>query len=245
MAQLIAPKTNSLRAFAIEMQNIYYGATVSDDTRLSLRQIEEFCKREAARVIKDLALRDLLLGLPIDESLYVTYPCLPIEISSDYNCTCEEDGGELKVIEMPSVLFVNGSYLIKYFGKPDFSDNYISSLTYRAADLSTKGTIGLKNKPAYWISGGKAYIILPKEYAFESSVTIVAVPADSTTKNPNCDNIWENEWTLPLHIKSIVEDRVLGKLLPTIYGFRANRQVRNENNEGNLVSNLQNQSNQV
>lgn len=243
--QVNAPSKKSIRAFAYEISDVYNAGITKDDSRLSLSQLETFSIREAAAVIKDLALRDKLLGQKPDEALYVTYKCLPIEDDCDYTCNCKDEGGALKSVTLPKMLYINGEPQIAYFGLTDFSLDFRSVNSIVQGDRLVVGVIGLKVKPMYWISKNKAYIILPKGFELIEDVTIVVIPQDADSgSNETCNDIWINDWDIPSHVKALVWDRVLGKLLPSYMAYKPNRDFRNNNNDGNQIASTYKQSNQ-
>lgn len=243
--QVNAPSKKSIRAFAYEISDIYHAGITTDDSRLSLSQIETFSIREAAAVIKDLALRDKLLGQKPEEGLYVTYKCLDIENDCDYTCNCQDEGGALRSVTLPKMLYINGDPQISYFGLTDFSLDFRPVNSISEGDQLATGVIGLKIKPMYWISKEKAYIILPKGFELIEQVTIVAIPQDADSGSEEaCNDIWINDWDIPSHVKSLVWDRVMGKLIPGYNSNKQNVDYRNNNNSGNQIASNYKQSNQ-
>jgi hypothetical protein len=238
----------SIRAFAIEMKNIYYSFMPTDDSRFSITQIEEFVKRETSAVIKEKVERNKFLGLDSDDTLFETFACLKLEDSTDYSCKCTENGGSFKVVNLPKMLYVNGSPEINYIGLSDFSEDFSPVSSIAQANKQSSGTIGLKTKPMYWISKDKAYIILPKNYSMVCDITIVAIPQsqeEAAVSSGGSPCSFSEAWSVPDDVKSMVQDRVMGKLLPTIYNMRPNKDYRNNNNDMAQLASTYKQSNQV
>ena len=243
--QVTAPSKYSLRAFAYEMLNTYYSFGATDDKKLSIRQMEVNCKREASTVIWELARADLLLGFKPDESLYTTFRCLEIEDDCDEVCECDDESVGIKSVKIPDLLYVNGKPQISYFGSQWMDVPFTRASSVAQAIKLAKGTIGLKRTPFYVIAGKKAYIILPKGFELLDKITIVGIPQDGDgTDATTCAEIWETEWNVPLRVKSLVQDRILGKLLPQYMAYKPNRDFRNNNNDGNQIASTYKQSNQ-
>lgn len=244
--QVKAPNKNSIRALAYEIHGVYYSSKPSDDSRLSLSQIEQFCRREASAIIKELVLRDKLLGIKPDDNLYVPYFCLDTSESCDFTCDCTDDGGSFKVVQLPNILYINGKPQISYFGSTDLDLPYTQVNSIQQANRLSKGVIGLKNSPLYFIAKNKAYIVLPKGYELMDKVSILAIPQDGgITDSSDCNDIWSTDWSLPNDIKALVFDSCLKKLLPSYANYTPNKDYRNNNNDGAQVSSLYKQSNQV
>ena len=243
--QVSAPSKYSLRAFAYEMLNIYYSGKAVDDKRLSIRQIEVFCRREASAVIKELALRDLMLGLKPDENLYTTFSCIDITDNCDDICDCSDQGIGLKSVVLPALLYAQGKAQIAYFGSQFMDLDFSRANSISQAITLSKGILGLKKKPSVYITKGKAYIFLPKGFELLDKVTIIGIPQDGDSEATTCNEIWETEWKVPQDVKSLVQDRVLGKLLPSYMAYKPNRDFRNNNNDGNQISSTFKQSNQI
>ena len=149
--QVSAPSKYSLRAFAYEMLNIYYSGKAVDDKRLSIRQIEVFCRREASAVIKELALRDLMLGLKPDENLYTTFSCIDITDNCDDICDCSDQGIGLKSVVLPALLYAQGKAQIAYFGSQFMDLDFSRANSISQAITLSKGILGLKKKPSVYM----------------------------------------------------------------------------------------------
>jgi len=204
----------SMRQLATEIRkDLYGGGPVTDDARLSIRQIEVLIKRIYDVIITEKDKSDFKGGRIPDQSRLVLFKCYPMTDTNEISCGCSKFSWGLKMVKLPKLYLWRGKPYITYFGSADMQTNWV-----RVNSLIELNTIWkLVGIPAYFIKGNVAYVILPPQYALLCDVLFWGIPQDPTyTEDDLCFDVWANDWAVPPHIKELIKDAIIAKWGQTV-----------------------------
>ena len=224
----------SMRQLATEIRkDLYGGGPVTDDARLSLRQIEVLIKRIYDSVITQLDKRDFAGGRLPEQSRLFLYKCLPIEDTDDITCGCTQFGWGLKKVKLPQLYLWRSRPYITYLGSTDLQTEWI-----KAGSLTELRSIWkYVNKPAYMLMANEAYLILPPQYALICDASLWGIPRDPTYTEDNlCFDVWARDWAVPPHIKELIKDQIISKWGQTVLSTKPLEDKANDSADNNQTS---------
>lgn len=220
---------------AYEVLNDFHGGATTDDT-VSVRLIMQAISTEYQGVLQDYLDKTLNLGLNIDDQLYEEYSCLPL-VSAAEDCDCGTVKCGVKKVSLPKFAVYYGSPAIGFFGTNEgLSFTKASSLSDARNKVKVKPYAG-PSKPAYYLSGQTAFVVLPALYKQLCSVTITGIPQDpSESLTGSCSDIWTDDYIKAGHLWAETKRRVLGKDAALLLSSQMMRDLINNANPGNTIA---------
>ena len=207
MADFPQVKPKSLLGRAYEIINRPRGGETSDDEDISLRQIMRAIETEYAAVLKEDMDERLTNGLGINSQLGIPYDCLKLEDAKE-NCDCGTIKCGLKKVRIPTFAQYGGRPAIFFFGTEEVAFQYASNLQ-EARTIATAKPFK-PAKPAYYISGSYAIVVLPSEYSEICVVSMTGIPQNPSDTEAECFDIWSDEYPMLEYLWSKTKQRVMG-----------------------------------
>lgn len=226
----------SMRQLATEIRkDLQGGGQVSDDSRLSLRQIEVLIRRVYDEVVTALDRRDFKEGKQPDPRRITKLGCYPLVDATSFSCGCTQFSWSAKEITLPRLYAWRGVPYISYLG---FADMITPFVRVDSVGLLNSHA-SLSAKPAFTIVSDKAYMVIPDRYALICDVVLFGIPEDPTKTESNlCFDVWAQDWAVSPAIKEQIRNIIIerwGKLVIETQGLQ---DVRNNGSDGNYRSSI-------
>lgn len=225
----------SLRGMAYEIRNILSGGITSDDTTISLRQIERSIKDIFASTMKEEDDIKERKGEKLDAQRVLPFPCIDLVENTDFFCKCTGAGGKFKKAVIPKMIQNRGLPYIPYFGTTDMLTPFDPRRDL--ADLNSK--YGYLNVPSYFVAGNTAYVALPEDFVLVCQITLLGIPVDPLATSGPCFDVWSQDWNIPGHMRSIVKQRTIEFLGNPLATTTQTRDVRNNAQSGNQFATIE------
>lgn len=225
---------DSLRALAYEIRNEMSGGIAVDDSRFSIRHIENEIKHIHAQVQKEIDELNEREGVLPDHARKKIFPCIPLVDTNDFYCKCTKTGGRFKKAILPKLYKWKNQSFIEYLGNTDMDFNF----TPADGIFELNALPILAKRPAYTIIDDAAYVSLPEKDSLMCELTMIGIPEDPNATSGRCFDVWSENWNVDRHIKSIVKERAMMRLGNNLLKTSPNMDIRNNAQDGNQVTTL-------
>ena len=219
----------SLRAMAYEIRNGISGGIASDDSKYSLRLIENEIKHQLGLAQKEEDVANEILGISPSTQRVQVFSCLPMKETKDFSCKCTSKGGKFKKVTLPKMLQYRGQSYITFMGNTDTDLSFVPANNIQYLNSN----VGFIKKPMYFLAGNAAYVSLPPDFSVMCEATVMGIPDDPSETNGLCFDVWQKDWNVPEYMKAIVKARVMQIFAPALVNSGQNRDIRNNASEGN------------
>lgn len=230
MADFPQVKPKSLLGRAYEIINRPRGGETTDDEDISLRQIMRAIETEYAATLKEDMDERLANGLGINSQLGIPYDCLKLEDAKE-SCDCGTIKCGLKKVKIPTFAQYGGRPAIFFFGTEEVTFQYASNLQ-EARTIATSKPFR-PAKPAYYIAGSYAMVVLPSEYSEICIVSITGIPQNPSDTDAECFDIWSEEYPMLEYLWSKTKARVMGGEIQDMIQGERFKDVTNNAMSGN------------
>lgn len=188
---------------AYEIIDTLNGGNTSDDNPFGVRLIIQTIESTYAKAVREDILYKQNSGEAISDQLYTPYTCLQMEVVDD-DCNCAGTKCIVKRVKISTIAQYKGSPLIRNVIVGGVQARKASNL--QSAKVIAKEKPFITPSPAYYLSGGYMYVLLPSKMQRVCAIDYEAV--FETLESPDeCDNLW-NEFPMVEYLWETVKNRI-------------------------------------